>query len=364
MRKVAISTWTGTLSLNYGSALQTAALQEMVRKIGYNPVTINNQYSSDGKRKSGLKYMKLRGKEYWKTKRKFDAFFKKEVNLSRVCVNNDDAQKIAEKAHILMCGSDAIWNYNWICPLFLWDFNELKNKPKIAYAPSIQRGDVQYDMANALESFVAVSGREQNVGEIISNYTDLPVTTVLDPTLAVQRSFWEEKCEKRLVKEEYVLCYFLSDAEVHRLSIQDINLKYGNLKVVFINTNWIDKQDGFTDYRDEDYQGIVGPREFLSLIRYAKVVCTDSFHGMALSIAFGTEFYVFGREDVWENGADYRFLDLFRRLGINNRFIEKNVQIDNLKNIDWSVVEQKLTKERHDSINYLIEAFDRAKEMI
>ena len=35
MKKVVISTWTGVLSLNYGSALQTVALQEMVKKLGY-----------------------------------------------------------------------------------------------------------------------------------------------------------------------------------------------------------------------------------------------------------------------------------------------------------------------------------------
>ena len=209
-------------------------------------------------------------------------------------------------------------------------------------------------MTNALKSFVAVSGREQRVGQLISQYTDLPVETVLDPTLTVPETYWEEKSEKRLIEEDYVLCYFLSDAEIHRLSVQDIKKKYGNIKVVYINTN----------YREEDYQKIVGPREFLSLIRYAKAVCTDSFHGMALSIAFHTEFYVFGREDIWKNGADYRFLDLFTRLGINNRFIEKNVQIHTLEKIDWSMVEQKLAKERDRSIKYLTEAFDRAEEMI
>ena len=41
MKKVVISTWTGVLSLNYGSALQTVALQEMVKKLGYSPITIN-----------------------------------------------------------------------------------------------------------------------------------------------------------------------------------------------------------------------------------------------------------------------------------------------------------------------------------
>lgn len=46
MKKVVISTWTGVLSLNYGSALQTVALQEMVKKLGYSPITINNQYGN------------------------------------------------------------------------------------------------------------------------------------------------------------------------------------------------------------------------------------------------------------------------------------------------------------------------------
>lgn len=363
MKTVVISTWTGVLSLNYGSALQTTALQKLVKDLGYNPITINNQYNNE-KRKFSLKFPKLQRKEYWKTKKKFDDYFRKEVKLSKICYNNDDAKVIAEKAHILMCGSDAIWNSNWICPLFLWDFKDLKNKPKIAYASSIQRGDVNYDMANALRSFVAISGREQKVGKLVSKYTNLPIETVLDPTLTVSGTYWEEKSEKRLIEDDYILGYFISDAEVHRLSVEDVKNKYGNVKVVYINTNWIDKIEGFTGYRGEDYQGVVGPREFLSLIRYAKAVCTDSFHGMALSIAFNTEFYVFGREDMWKNGADYRFLDLFDRLEIGNRFIEKNVQINTLQEIDWSIVERNLEKEREHSIKYLTEAFARAERMI
>ena len=117
MKKVVISTWTGVLSLNYGSALQTVALQEMVKKLGYSPITINNQYGNK-KRKfrlniNCLRFKSSRGKEYWKTKKKFDSFFREEVNLSKICVNNDDAKEVAKEADILMCGSDAIWNSNW-----------------------------------------------------------------------------------------------------------------------------------------------------------------------------------------------------------------------------------------------------------
>lgn len=363
MKKVVISTWTGTLSLNYGSALQTAALQKVVKEMGYSPVTINNQYNGE-KKKIRLKYMRFRRKEYRKTKRKFDAFFRKEVNLSRVCTNNDDAKKIAKKADILMCGSDAVWNFKWICPLFLWDFEELKNKPKIAYEPSIQRGEVEYDMADALKGYVAISGRERKVGEIVSQYTDQPITTVLDPTLLVPGEYWEQQAGERLIEEDYVLCYFISAAEVHRLSVEDVKKKYGNLKVIYINTNCIDKEYGITDYRGEDYPGIVGPREFLSLIKYAAVTCTDSFHGMALSIAFGTEFYVFGREEVWENGADYRFPDLFGRLGINNRFIVKNEQISDLESIDWDMVQKNLSREREKSRKFLQGAFEKAEKTL
>ena len=64
-------------------------------------------------------------------------------------------------------------------------------------------------MTNALKSFVALSGREQRVGQLISQYTDLPVETVLDPTLTVPETYWEEKSEKRLIEEDYILCYFL-----------------------------------------------------------------------------------------------------------------------------------------------------------
>lgn len=137
-KRVAISTWTGKYSLNYGSASQTAALQELVRKCGCEPVTIDNYY--DLNQNSIRRRYYRQGMRYIRTSQRFQLFYQKYVKLSPVCKTDAEViQYVKGKFDILLCGSDAIWFKPWIRALFLWDYEEL-DYPCVAYAPSIPRG--------------------------------------------------------------------------------------------------------------------------------------------------------------------------------------------------------------------------------
>lgn len=364
MKKIAITTWVGNTSLNYGSALQTVALQQVLREMKVDAITINHQYQYRNNRSYLSKLLfnfieyNHKSTEYKRTKIKFDRFFNKYAKISRICFDDKDVVKIAKKCDGLICGSDSIWKSNWIKALFLWDYKELDGKTKVAYAPSIGVGKVGYDMEKALKSFSALSVRDDVSKKLIQRYTDKNVETVLDPTLVIGKAFWENVARERLIKQDYILCYFLSDVELHRLSIEDVKRKYNVSKVIYINTNWIDKQFGFTDYRGEDYKGTVGPQEFISLIKYANVVCTDSFHGSVFSIIFHKQFLTFGREMLWKNSEDYRFSDLFNRLGIEHRVITNNMQIVTLASIEYEKVDKKLELEREKSRQFLIDSIN------
>lgn len=361
---VGITTWVGDMSLNYGSMLQASAMQKLISDCGCSPITINKFLYRQ------LPFWELYryGLRYVKTKYSFYRFMHKNMKITKLFCDNKTLINYAKKnLQILLCGSDAIWMQQWLplYPHLLWDFQELDAFPKIAYGPSIPAGQLVYPhLEQALKSFVSISGRETVMKELLLPYTEQEVSIVLDPTLAVDEEFWNKKCLKPLIKEPYILGYFLSYAPLHRISIQKIKQRYHVNKIVYINTNFVDVgvDSTLTDYRDEDYKKTVGPNEFLTLIKNAVAVCTDSYHGVALSIAFKREFYVFDRPMIQDYRENCRLPDLFLRLGIGDRYVESNQRIDEMAEIDWSVVEDKLREERKQSLAFLRNAIQKAIE--
>ena len=93
-----------------------------------------------------------------------------------------------------------------------------------------------------------------------------------------------------------------------------------------------------------------GPRDYLSLIDNAKVVFTDSFHTVMFSLNFGKSFYVFPRQYSHSFSQSSRILDLLKRYGHVDRYIQ--TETDFLKTaqpIDSSC----LLTDRENTINYL-----------
>ncbi len=363
-KRVSIITWLGNTTLNYGSALQATAMQELLRKENCNPTTIDFMYLGKTKKEIASALLE-NGIQYTKTYFKFQQWYKKYMKLSPVCYYDDDIVEYAKNnSDILLCGSDCIWGdkYN-ASQRFFWDYRELDKIPHIAYASGLNEGSISYNMQNVISSFVAISGREQHLAQAMKEYKK-EVDTVLDPTLTVNEKFWDDKASRRLIKEDYIVCYILSKIENHLLSIEKIKNKYGVKRVVCINTDIVDKpcNDIYSDYRNGKFDKAIGPAEFLSLIKYATAVCTDSFHGTCFSIINEKDFYIFDLHRISRQKGDNRFNSLLPKLGVQNRFVQTNKDIDSVAEIDWEDVRLRLKNERLHSVQFLREALAKAEQ--
>ena len=109
--------------------------------------------------------------------------------------------------------------------------------------------------------------------------------------------------------------------------MEHLSQKY-NWKVAFITPEWPKHNFGF-DIID------AGPEEFLYLINNANLVCTNSFHGTALSIKLNKEFLV----------LECRIVNS----------VDESDQISQQK-IDYSKVNQKLEELQNNSAQYLNKA--------
>ena len=105
----------------------------------------------------------------------------------------------------------------------------------------------------------------------------------------------------------------------------------------------------------------MSPCDFLSLIKYADYVVTDSFHGTAFSIIYHKKFFSIGKTD--ENNRivrDSRICNILEQLQLEERFIsaKEAETIDLATEIDYTEVDRKRRGLREDSIQYLISALE------
>ena len=89
-----------------------------------------------------------------------------------------------------------------------------------------------------------------------------------------------------------------------------------------------------------------GPREFLTYIRDAEMIFTNSFHGTVFSILFQKKFYSVYKE----NG---RISNLLTFLNLESRHIKAENEIDDTEVIDYHSVADRLCSYRSQSVDYL-----------
>lgn len=194
-------------------------------------------------------------------------------------------------------GSDQVWNPDWYEPAFFLDFVP-SGKPKIAYAASIGHKTLTAEQTDLFQQFLpgfsAISVREKDAVDLLAPLAKVPVEWCLDPVLLLTRQQWDGICSDRLVQVPYLFCYFLGTNKRAR----KLAAAYGKrekLKVVFIpyiHGGFRKCDFGFGDTRLYE----VSPKDFISLIKHAEYVFTDSFHATVFSEIYRTPYAVFRRD--------------------------------------------------------------------
>ena len=154
---------------------------------------------------------------------------------------------------------------------------------------------------------------------------------------------------KRLIEAPYIIMYVIGRSSHLRTILSQVQKQYPDRKFLWITmeaNNGYPIGEGRTDW---------GPAEFISLIRYADAVITDSFHGTAFSIIYQKQFYAVKRivdaRDRYDH--DCRIRNILELLGIDNYFLPNDrIDFEN-SHIDYSCVNEKLLLEKKKSIRYL-----------
>lgn len=186
-----------------------------------------------------------------------------------------------------------------------------------------------------------ISVRETSAKLIIYDLIKKDVPVLLDPTLLLNKEEWIQALELKNNNKKYIFAYFLNEpSEVAKNAINYLKNEK-NLSVYYMNGKEKQKNNLYG-----------GPIEFLNYLLNAEYVLTDSFHGLAFSINFNKNFYVFDRSYLVDNQST-RLKSLLEKVDLENRFITTNIEKIVNNDINYNKVKKIIEEERKKSIEYL-----------
>lgn len=362
---------------NYGGMLQGYALHKVISDLGYTCDIIsydvgsnkNPVYSSllEQCRQYGLLSAiekvsekavgkcKIFIKDILSARRKLFDEFEADADTDTRYYDDTCLDELNDEYKVFVSGSDQVWNPNAVRSLYLQDF--VKNRErKISYAASIGRdsfSNIEVErMIPSIKDFVHIGVREETAKKVLERYIDDSVTVVLDPTMLISKETWAEVATDRLVSEKYALYYAFSDCLKVRKRTASFCKKHG-LKMVMIP--YAKQEFNINDNVGDCIRlKSVGPREFLSAIKNADFVFTDSFHGAVFSIIFNRQFVVFERNKSGHVSMNSRLYDLLDIFHLKERLIKFTENMNfQLKVIDYNEVNAILKERRTASLSFL-----------
>lgn len=339
--------------LNYGAVLQAYALLRYLNEQGVDAKVIDYAPSyfllqtyrpAKGIKKTIDKYKKFR---------KFKAFRQKHMKLTPKTYYSFDSLKNLPKADAVVCGSDQIWNYNLtgkdFDPTFFLNFAPANTK-RIAFAASagsIRIKDFGSKVKSYLESFHTIGTREENLAQDVKEVA--PNTTpvvVVDPCLLI-KDYTPVFDDKLIPKQEYVVSYVVGSGEMLTRFNQRIAQFKQNNSIQIIHL-------GAKPIRAADQNVLdIGPSDWVTFIKHAKYVITNSFHGTAFSINFEKNFVFVPH--VLEN-LNARQTTLLNNVGLIDRMLSDEDELHHISDINYNEVTPKLDALVHNSQQFLLDS--------
>lgn len=360
MSKIGILTYHS--GYNYGACLQAFALQTTLKKLGLKSEIINFETERFVSSREMFSRHPRRIKEiiknisripYWSElhcrEELFNSFTEEVLYATKRYKTEQEVIEHADDYDCIICGSDQIWNLSQDdapAANLLFYLNFPKKQRRISYAASFGKWVKEAHkhenvILPLLKQFDALSVREQSGCDYLKS-VGINCEIVLDPTLLLDKEDYDSICVERLVPDKYILMFGwntnqdLIDAAKH--VSEELRLPVYNIvpppRAMF---------KGIPRKLD------VGPREFLSMIKHAEFVVTNSFHGTAFSTIYEKPYV-----SIVSGKPDTRMASLLNQLGLSNHLVTKDkLDVRAMMNTDYNAVWEKKAALRQSSFDYL-----------
>lgn len=383
---------TVTYVANFGSHLQSFALQQVIRSLGYETEIISPKGLNKEISKRRINYLLSRWYDIHEMKSyfvpiktmlasKFDKEFGGKLRKRRQMMNEfaDSAYTISpiakswselttlcsERYSSVVIGSDQNWRPANIAGGYYTIEYVPDDVNKVAYSTSFGISHVLPGQREKAKHFLGrinhLSVREDTGQKIIKDLIGRDAPVVCDPVILLKKEEWQkyiaERCQKDLgevTKDPYILCYFLGENKEHREFAKNLRKKTG-MKIISIllgEERYYKENPVYYDFPLYD----IGPLDFVNLISKAQYICTDSFHGSAFSLVFQKQFFVFYKSvQGAKMSVNSRLDSMLGWAGVSHRIIKGKLEItdDLLTPIDYEDVNKRIEEKRQMSMMYL-----------
>jgi hypothetical protein len=335
---------------NYGAVLQTYSIYKLIELLGYSPHIINFVPRNPSiKWKILFKLRTVLGFQ-------FDVFRKRYIpNILKETKTEDDLKSLNKQLDCFVVGSDQVWRYRdnhaHLCNYYL-DFVQ-DNKPKVAYAASFGidcwpgSDSVTQKIQELLKRFHAISVREEAGVDICRAIMGIDGTRVLDPTLVLDRKYFHVLAEgtrnNKTNHNRYLAYMLLDDSPQYQTFFKQLASKH-HLDFRQIKGKMLSAKKDLCIFNST--------AKWLSYLKYADVVVTDSFHCVVFSIVFRKQFICMSNA---KRGVS-RLRSMLGLLGLEARFVTSLSQITEVlltKTIPYDDVEYILDREKQTSLAFL-----------
>ena len=353
-----------THDLNYGAVLHSWAFQKHLQKFS-NVETEVIDYITPQFYDKNLKFPVLDLLQQGKIKSsvvsavrlfshakrfdKFQDFVAHNFDVSAEKYSQEKLNQAKLPYDVVICESDVIWSPEFFGgdfdPAFFLQLDSMKNMVKIAYSPSMANGKLTKEQEEKLKYLTkdldCISARETYTAAYLQKICKRDVDCVLDPVFLLNAEEYDKITAKRMIPEPYLLLYFPLEHNVEIIKCAKKYAKEHGLKLVELSRYPWDRLS-HTTITD------AGIEEFLSLIKYADMVFSNSFHAVCFSMIFGREFFGFSRR------TGLKIKDICERLQVPERFIEisNNNNLPSEK-VDYVKLNKILAKEIENSKSFI-----------
>lgn len=356
-------------SNNYGAVLQTYALQEKLRQLGHSPLIIDRTPIKADIIHKLYQLLNSNSTLYWRRFKKFANIYLSPT--TRPFYTDEQLQKGISDYLLdaIVVGSDQIWRSTMCGHSYFLNFlPDDSSVRRISYAASFGKSDWDTTRADTnlikdlLKRFQHVSVRENTGVEICKDIFEINAELVIDPTLLHDASFYEQN----IIKDDgasasgKVVSYILGKTAVNM--VQAANYFATSQGLAHTELYWLDKDLNTKRLSNfESHKSHISVEKWLSEIRDAEYVITNSFHCAVFSILFRKKFVVL----EYASGGNDRLCTLLCSLGLEKRMVSDESGIANVitEEIDYAKCFAKLAALREYSNAYLINALNNKNKL-
>lgn len=345
MKRVGIVTLAGRF--NYGNRLQNYAVYKIYEKLGCESVSLYLTDRLDARReiKNAVKRVmgiSIPNPEASMSLARLDAF-----DRFNSLIPHQELKTISKclykKFDFFSVGSDQVWNPGLIKYNEDWYFLRFaRPEQRIALAVSIGLDELNKRQAkiisNGASGFSSISIRELRGAELLHEMAGIDATIVCDPTLVLSADEWCSIADDRLTPDNsYIFTYLLGGQTVESSLVLKNLYDFANYKTVSLSD------------RQKPDEPDAGPSEFISLVRNASHVVTDSFHAAVFACIFGRPLTIVHREGT----------QMFSRLENLARILKIKDKVFDPESFDLSLaseyqgVDDAIRAQKNNFLNYI-----------